>query len=195
MSAIETEIKFRVKDGAELERRLRSSGFRQATPRTFERNILFDTPERRLRSHQEILRIRKYGDRWVLTHKCLPQDNDPAGRHKNRVETETTVEDGEALAIVFQQIGFAPAFIYEKWRTEWADSSGHCVVDETPIGLYAELEGPSEWIDRTAPRLGVAAEEFMTLSYGRLFEQWQRESRSAASDMTFAAVGEHSAIS
>lgn len=189
MSAIETEIKFRIENGAELERKLSAAGFRRITPRTFERNILFDTPDRRLRSRQEILRIRRYGDAWVLTHKCLPQNNDPQGRHKQRIETETTVADGEALATVFTQLGFAPAFIYEKWRTEWADERGHCVLDETPIGLYAELEGPGDWIDRTAKALGVDPQSFMTLSYGRLFEEWQQQTGSDAKDLTFEAIG------
>ena len=79
----------------------------------------------------------------------------PKDRHKHRVETETEVADGDALAEVFLSLGLVAAFRYEKWRTEWTDGEGHCVVDETPIGNYAELEGSSEWIDRAAARLGV----------------------------------------
>jgi adenylate cyclase, class 2 len=188
MSAIETEVKFPVADGATLERRLSELGFHQVTPRTFERNILFDTPNRELRSRQEILRVRKYGDSWVLTHKCVPEHDDPAGRHKNRVETETRVDDGEAVATVFEHLGFKPAFTYEKWRSEWADTTGHCVIDETPIGLFAELEGPSDWIDETGAQLGIDPSQFMTLSYGRLFELWQQKNASSATDLTFESV-------
>jgi adenylate cyclase, class 2 len=194
MSVIETEVKFAVNDGPSLERRLVDLGFRQITPRTFERNILFDTPDRRLRSHQEILRVRRYGAEWVLTHKCLPGNLDPAARHKQRVETETTVADGEAIATIFENLGFRASFIYEKWRTEYADGTGHCVIDETPIGLYAELEGPGEWIDSVGKRLGVAAEEFMTLSYGRLFEEWQQRTGSSAENLTFDAIQANSAV-
>jgi adenylate cyclase, class 2 len=188
MSVIETEVKFAVKDGPALERRLKDFGFQEITPRTFERNILFDTPDRRLRSHQEILRVRRYGTQWVLTHKCLPGNLDPAARHKQRVETETTVGDGEALATIFENLGYRASFIYEKWRTEYADGTGHCVLDETPIGLYAELEGPGDWIDATGKRLGVDPNEFMTLSYGRLFEEWQQRTGSPAEHLTFDAV-------
>ena len=117
--------------------------------------MLYDTRDRQLRAQQSILRIRKYGDRWVLTHKCLPRDNDPDARHKHRVETETEVADGEALDTVFCQLGYEPAFIYEKWRTEYADANGHCVLDETPIGIFAELEGPEEWIDSTERAAGT----------------------------------------
>ena len=188
MSTVEIEVKFRVEQCEALEEKLRKAGFRCLTPRTFERNVLYDTPDRRLRKEQAILRIRKYGERWVLTHKCLPRDHDPQARHKHRVETETEVADGEALGTVFTQLGYQPAFIYEKWRTEYADNNGHCVLDETPIGVFAELEGPEDWIDSMAARLGLDPSSLMTLSYGRLFDQWKQETGSKVSDFTFAAI-------
>ena len=188
MSSREIEVKFRVDDAAALKERLAAAGFHEETPRTFERNVLYDTRDRRLRSQQSILRVRKYGEKWVVTHKCLPRDNDPAARHKHREETETAVADGEAIGQIFEQLGYAPAFVYEKWRTEFADATGHCVVDETPIGVFAELEGPPEWIDATGSRLGVDPSQFMTLSYGRLFEQWQRQTGSAAKNLTFEEI-------
>ena len=64
------------------------------------------------------------------------------------------------------------------------------MVDETPIGNFAELEGPAEWIDRTAQSLCVGQEQYITLSYGRLFEQWREQRGSSAQDLTFAAVSE-----
>lgn len=188
MTSVEIEVKFRVENGAALEANLRQLGFRCVTPRTFERNVLYDTPDRRLRNEQSILRIRKYGERWVLTHKCLPRDNDPQARHKHRIETETEVADGEALGAIFTQLGYQTAFIYEKWRTEYADATGHCVLDETPIGYFAELEGPAEWIDAMAGRLDLEPSALMTLSYGRLFDVWREETGSSASDLTFAAI-------
>ena len=188
MNAVEIEVKFRVDDSQQLQEKLRSLGFRSLTPRTFERNTLYDTPDRSLRARQAILRVRKYGDRWVLTHKCLPSDHDPNARHKHRVEIETEVADGEALGSIFTQLGYEPVFIYEKWRAEYADATGHCVIDETPVGVFAELEGPEEWIDTISERLGLDPASLMTDSYGRLFENWRRETGSAARDMTFIAV-------
>jgi adenylate cyclase, class 2 len=188
MNAVEIEVKFRVENIRELEEKLRSLGFHTVTPRTFERNTLYDTPDRKLRASQAILRVRKYGDRWVLTHKCLPPDHDPNARHKHRIETETEIADGDALGVIFTQLGYSPVFVYEKWRAEYADATGHCVLDETPIGNFAELEGPEDWIDAISARLGLDPSSLMTLSYGRLFENWRKETHSSASDMTFAAV-------
>jgi adenylate cyclase class 2 len=187
--AIETEIKFRVDDLADLATRLTEAGFRLQTPREFESNVLYDTPDRRMRARTEILRIRQYCGKWIVTHKRLPDSGAGEDRHKHRVETETEVADGNVLEQIFLSMGLVAAFRYEKWRSEWTDGEGHCVVDETPIGNFAELEGAAEWIDRAAARLGVDAARYMTLSYGRLFDQWREEHRSTAQDLTFAAVG------
>ncbi len=188
MQSIEIEVKFRVRDPKALEATLPQLGFHCETARTFERNILFDTPDHRLRASTQILRVRRYGDRWVLTHKQTTPNDSPEARHKERIETETAVEDGEAVAAIFKVLGYTSAFVYEKWRSEWSDGTGHCVIDETPIGQYAELEGPREWIDRMLAALHVAAADVTILSYGRLFEQWQRETGSHAQNMAFAEI-------
>jgi len=185
---VETEIKFRVENVDELVARLRAAGFQNQTPRAFESNILYDTPDRTMRARTEILRIRNYAGKWTVTHKRLPDVGPGEDAHKHRIETETEVADGSALAEVFQSIGLVASFRYEKWRSEWADGEGHCVIDETPIGDFAELEGSPEWIDRTAARLGVDRSSYMTLSYGRLFDLWKAERRSNANDLTFEAI-------
>jgi adenylate cyclase class 2 len=186
MHSVEIEVKFRVADPSALAQTLQSLGFAEQTPRTFEHNVLFDTPAHTLRASRSILRIRKYGARWVLTHKCLPPGHDPSERHKHRQETETGVEDGEALAVVLTHLGYIRSFTYEKWRTEFGDGIGHCVIDETPIGLFAELEGPDHWIDRRTRELGLAPSDLSTLSYGRLFEQWRVQTGSSVENLTFA---------
>jgi len=190
--SVETEIKFRVDDLAALATRLESAGFLLQTPRSFESNILYDTPDRHLRARTEILRIRNYAGHWLLTHKRLPDIGPGEDTHKHRIETETAVSDGAALAQVFHSLGLVPAFRYEKWRTEWSQVEGHCVVDETPIGNFAELEGPAEWIDQAAASLAIGPADYITLSYGRLFELWREQHTSSAQDLTFDALAQTS---
>ncbi len=186
--AVETEIKFCIADLPALTRLLQAAGFHIETPRAFESNVLFDTPDRRMRARTEILRIRNYAGRCTVTHKRLPDASSSEERHKHRIETETEVSNGDTLAEIFVSLGLTPAFRYEKWRTEWSDGEGHCVIDETPIGDYAELEGSSAWIDRIAARLGIDHSQYITLSYGRLFEAWQQQHPGAGDDLTFEAV-------
>ena len=183
-SSNEVEIKFRVGDVAQLQQKLAGEGFRQVTERTHEVNTLYDLPGHPLRDRGEVLRIRRYGDHWKLTHKSKGS----IARHKTRQEIETAVDDGEKLAAVFSALGFVPSFRYEKYRAEWSDGVGHVVIDETPIGNLAEIEGPPEWIDDVAARIGVGHGDYITDSYVALFFQWKQKTRSPANEMTFAAV-------
>lgn len=185
---LEIEVKVRLADCAAFAVKLPALGFQLRTPETMERNVLFDSREGGLRQKRQLLRIRRYGEKWVLTHKAEGA-YDPRAMHKTRVETETTVEDGEALAAIFKELGYFPVFIYEKRRTEWSDDEGHIVIDVTPIGDFAELEGEPAWIDRTAARLGIERREYLTASYTQLFQEWKNATRHEAENMTFAEVG------
>jgi adenylate cyclase class 2 len=180
----EVEIKFRVENVRALSRRLRAAGFRQVTRRTRERNTLYDLPGSPLRKRGELLRLRKYGKEWLLTHKAKSK----VTRYKTRVETETKIADGDKLEKILQALGYAPTFRYEKYRAEWSNSHGHVVVDETPIGSFGEIEGPARWIDRTAERLGIVRSSYITQSYAELFFAWKRQTGSRANEMTFQSV-------
>ena len=180
----EVEIKFALDDLRAIERKLRALHFHRQTPRTREINTLYDLPGAVLRQRGELLRLRKYGDGWTLTHKAPGL----AGRHKTRVETETAVENGERMQGILTALGFAPSFQYEKFRREWSDGTGHVVLDETPIGNFGEIEGPPRWIDRTARALQIAPSQYITDSYAQLFADWKTRTGSRAQEMTFSAV-------
>jgi len=180
----EIEIKFRVDDLRTLARRLRAAGFRLVTSRTHEHNTLYDLPGRVLRKRGEVLRLRKYGSEWLLTHKARGR----VTRHKTRVETETGIAEGAKMEAILRSLGYEPAFRYEKFRGEWSDGKGHVVVDETPIGTFGEIEGRARWIDRTARLLAIEPKSYITQSYVELFFAWKRRTRSRAREMTFQAV-------
>jgi adenylate cyclase class 2 len=192
MQAAEIELKFPVADVRTFRATAEAIGFTLVTERTFESNTLYDTPDRQLRARRQILRLRQYGDRCTLTHKRQAVGTNDA-RYKTRIETESGVDDHDALAEVFAQLGYLPAFRYEKYRTEWALSAGSgegkLVLDETPIGVWAELEGEPEWIDSMLERLGVAPDQCITDSYGKLFERWKQATGSPAEHLTFEEAG------
>lgn len=182
----EVEIKFLVSDIAALEQLLHKAGFTQLTPPTHELNTLYDHNGGELRRRGELLRIRRYGDRWKLTHKAKGLAGGP---HKSRAERETAIEDGQTMHQILLPLGFQPIFIYEKFRAEWSDGKGEVVIDLTPIGTVAEIEGPPAWIDVTAQKLGVGAHDYITKSYADLFSEWKRKHKHQAENMTFAECG------
>jgi len=198
--AKEIEIKFRIENLPTLTRALKQAGFKQLTRSTHEMNALYDLPGQRLRKRGEMLRLRKYGETWVLTHKGKPilahrtsKDGAPeTGRHKVRAELETRVENGQQMDAILRTLGFAPTFRYEKYRAEWSDGTGHVVLDETPIGNFGEIEGQPRWIDRTARALGIGRGDYITQTYAPMFFAWKRRTRSTATEMTFRAIGKKS---
>lgn len=180
----EVEIKFVLHDIKQIQRQLKGAGFCRQTPRTHEMNTLYDLPTGELRGRGEVLRLRNYGGEWTLTHKTRGQD----GRHKSRIENETTVGDGHRAEAILAALGYQPSFRYEKFRSEWSDSKGQVVLDETPIGNFGEIEGPPRWIDRTARALGIRPADYLTESYVYLFLEWKRRTGSPAQHMTFKDV-------
>lgn len=183
-SNLEIEIKVRLEDRAAFAARLPGLGFQMKTPETHERNLLFDTPDEQLRRRGELLRIREYGGHFKLTHKA-PAPGLAPKVHKTRVETECDIGDGDTLASIFRKLGFQTAFIYEKFRSEWTDGAGHIVIDRTPIGDFAELEGAPAWIDAIAAKLEISRKQYITASYAKLFEEWKAATKHPARNMTF----------
>jgi len=191
MSSAEIELKFAVRSLDKLRAQLPSLGLTLLTPCTLEQNTLYDTPDRSLREHKQILRIRSYNGRWTLTYKRPSADDTLLDlRFKLRYETETEVANGPALGEIFEHLGYLPAFRYDKYREEWlhAESGGHVVIDETPIGTWAELEGPPDWIDAMLAGLGIPAEDSTTDSYGRLFLSWKEQTGHPAENLTFEEI-------
>jgi adenylate cyclase, class 2 len=181
----EVEIKFMVRDAEALGRSLERAGFHQQTPSTFETNTLYDTASAELRRGGEILRLRVYGDRCLLTHKSQGESL----KHKTRVEHETAIASAEQMHAILTDLHFRPVFRYEKYRAEWSDDTGEVVIDHTPIGVLAEIEGAPQWIDRIAKLLGIRETDYITASYGELFSQWKERTGSAAVHLTFEQCG------
>lgn len=163
----EVEIKLRAPDAATARRLLRGNGFRLLRRRQFESNVLFDTPGRDLTRAGKLLRVRRSGSRRLLTYK----GPGAGGRHKVRREIEVEIADAGAMVKLLEGIGMEAIFRYEKYRAEYAapDEEGVATVDETPVGVFLELEGRPDWIDRTAAALGFSASDYITATYAELY--------------------------
>jgi adenylate cyclase class 2 len=168
-SNIETEIKLRAPDAAAAAELLTTHGFVLSNPRTHETNSLYDTETRDLQSSGRMLRVREAGGVCKLTFKGPAN----SGRHKMREEFEVEISDARTLKTIIQRLGYQKTFSYEKFRTEFDDDGrGTAVLDETPIGVFLELEGATGWIDASAARLGFTESDYITSSYGRLYLEW-----------------------
>ena len=163
----EIEVKLRFDRPENALDRLQSLGAVVSTPRLFEDNILFDRARDPLHRSRQALRLRRVGERAVVTYKG-PVEGDH--RHKVRVEHETDVTDAGATERILLSLGYEPHWRYQKYRTEFTLGSLLVHLDETPLGCFVELEGSPEEIDRAAEQMGFSVDEYVTLSYRKLLE-------------------------
>ncbi len=185
---IETEVKIRFAGNAgEAYKLIEGLGYTIRIPRTFETDQLFDRADGSLRASDQVLRVRREqsaeGKRCILTYKG-PADRE---RYKSREEIETGVTDGDHLVLILDRLGFKGGFRYEKYRTTFGrgDQPGIITVDETPLGIFLELEGPKEWIDFTATHLGFSASDYVISSYVALWMEYLRGRSNTSSNMVF----------
>lgn len=182
---VETETKLRLADREAFEARLAALG---AAPGTLdeERNVLYDAADGQLQRKGCALRIRTIGARGLLTFKGPAR---VVAGVKSRRELETAVDSPERLAEVLGELGLAPRLTYEKRRTTWrfADPSRPLVVvDETPIGLFAEVEGEDRAVRALCAELGVPESDWIADSYVTLYLRAREADPSLPPDMVFA---------
>jgi adenylate cyclase, class 2 len=208
--AKEREIKLRIEDLRALRRALAKLGALVVTPRVHELNVVFDTPEFDLAKRQHLLRIRtetpsasrgRTSRAETCTRVTFKRPVPSAGstgksgrrRHKVREEIELEVSDGKSLARIFEGLGMNAWFRYEKLRTTfrlpgsqgWA--KGLLIeLDETPIGVFLELEGPAAAIDRAARALGFQSRDYILANYMVLYREYCRSRGEEPRDMLFA---------
>jgi len=179
----EVEVKLPVADVQSAKRMLYRAGFRVHKRRLFEDNTIFDRPDETLLKARSMLRLREAGGKAIVTVKGAPIES----KHKVREELEVEVSHAGTTRLMFDRLGFRPVFRYQKYRTEYKQPSrsGTATLDETPIGVYMELEGLPAWIDRAARKMGYQEKDYITDSYGRLFRQWREKNLLDQPDMVW----------
>lgn len=190
-TATETELKIPVDDLSRIRSSLERNGAELVKASLRETNVLLDTPRRTLRDEGRVLRIRRYGEQWVLTHKGAARYS---GQIKHREELELEVADGEMLALILDRLGLQTTVRYEKEREIWrlaADPSGassesiEICLDHTPMGDFVELEGPSHSLEPACRQLGLSPDEAVRGSYVSLWESYRTGHPEAPRFMVF----------
>src|SRR3990170_8005651 len=179
-SEAEIEAKFYLRHLAGVRQRLLALGARMLAPRILERNIRFDTPDRRLRRAGAVLRLRQ--DRTVyLTYKL------PGPVPEVRQEIEFEAGDFAAAESFLEALGFERIFSYEKYREVFALEPTHVMLDELPFGCFIEIEGDSlPAIMECSGKLALEWERRLPESYLTLFDRLRKSLKLAFVDATFA---------
>jgi len=180
---LEREIKLRF-DSADLARRHVLSPAIGATPlrsRRLQEDCLLDTTDHQLLERRSALRMRSENGKSLLTFKGPVQP----GAMKLREEHETVVADGAVLLTILAELGLRVWFRYEKYREEFSAQEIVIAIDETPIGVFVEIEGSEQHIRSAAQALGKMPDDFVTASYRSLYLEYCREQGQLPADMLF----------
>jgi adenylate cyclase class 2 len=196
----EVEIKLQVTNIGALRRRLKQLQARMDVPRTYESNILYDTPKKNLARKGQLIRIRTEQPSpssnrtksvrpaaFILTYKGPARCSKTQKRYKVREEVEVNVS-GEGIIQILTALGLRPIFQYEKFRTTYTLPGIRNLkieLDETPIGIFLELEGAPSQIDRAAKLLGYVRQDYITATYGGLYLEDCRRQGQKPGDLLF----------
>jgi adenylate cyclase class 2 len=180
----EIEVKFRLEGRAPFEERLAAAGARREGSEN-ETNVLFDDEAGSLRAAGCALRLRTTERGALLTFKGKASFS---GGVKSRRELESGVGKPDAITALLGALGFAPRFRYEKRRTTWRFPDAArplVVVDETPLGLFAEIEGTDAAVRELASALGIPESTFIPESYAGLWMKARERDPALPRDMLF----------
>jgi adenylate cyclase, class 2 len=175
---VEREIKLSFSTVADARAALVAAGAEPLAPRRLQQDVLYDTEDNMLFAQRSALRLRRDGDHAIVTFKGPIE----GGMMKTREEIETPVADHEAMALVLARLGFRPWFRYEKYREEFRTAGVVAAVDDTPAGVFIELEGDEDSILKLAALLERGPSDFILDSYRGI---WVNARGTGAGDMVF----------
>jgi adenylate cyclase, class 2 len=162
----ETEVKLRVESVESARHSISGLGAFLAQPRHFEDNLVFDDERGELSGKSCLLRLRTTPTGNTVTFKGPRSIVEGV---KRREEIECRVDDAAALRLILERLGLRVAFRYQKYREVYEWDEVEIVIDETPIGVFIEIEGAVADIHETAEALGFGAESYVVESYAALF--------------------------
>ena len=178
---IEREVKLRFASPEDARVAIVAAGATPLRSRRLQEDALLDTEDESLRHRRCVLRIRTEAGKSLLTFKgpVLP------GSMKVRDEYETVIGDGEVVQRVLEEVGLHVWFRYEKYREEFSHEDVIVAIDETPVGVFVEIEGCEQGIETAAAALGRSQADFIVDSYRSLFLQLRDSAGLTTSDMVF----------
>jgi adenylate cyclase class 2 len=182
MAAImEREVKLAFRDVDEARIAILAAGAEPLRARRLQEDCLLDTQDDQLFSRRCVLRVRMECGKTLLTFKGPVQESSM----KLREELETIVGDGLLLLRVLEQLGFRVWFRYQKYREEFAHEDVIVALDETPVGVFVEIEGSETGIHEMASALARKPEDYVLDSYRGLFAKHCQRNGLPVSDMLF----------
>ena len=180
-TSVEREIKLRFDSADEARAAVLATGATPLLGRRLQEDSLLDSDDESLRRRRCVLRVRVENGKSRLTFKGPVQPSSM----KVREELETVVGDGSVLLQVLEELGLHVWFRYEKYREEFSHEDVTVAIDETPVGVFVEIEGSEHGITDMAEALGKGPSDYILDSYRGLFLRLRDQFGLDGTDMVF----------
>jgi adenylate cyclase, class 2 len=170
----EVEVKILEVDRNAIVNKLTSIGAKKVFDGPFHA-VCYDTPEKSISGKRNLLRLRREGERTVMTYKRFVSNEEA----KVREEVETEVVDFDEMDTLLQAMGYEPWLVMEKRRTSYKwedvkieiDSYGG---DHSYIPVFVEIEGSSlREVAYTAQILGYERDALKSWNAVDLIEHYR----------------------
>lgn len=81
------------------------------------------------------------------------------------------IDDVDSFVYIMNRIGFTQNYIMEKYRLDWNYKKIDFFIDELPFGIYLEIKGKKEDINKIIKLLKLDENELIKETYWEIFKR------------------------
>ncbi|MCL4392671.1 class IV adenylate cyclase [Patescibacteria group bacterium] len=163
---IEIELKFEINKSNidSFNKKLQNLGF-TLEKRVHEISVMYDNPSKIMQITDGRIRLRKSGEKTILTYKK------PLSRKgiKREIEYEVEVSDFNIMEKILKMMEFTKTTSYERYRTYFHKNNVEVMIDEFPYGVFIEIEGNENNIIKISNDLGFNMKNNLTDSCDTIY--------------------------
>mgnify|MGYP004594589945 FL=1 len=140
-----------------------------------EKTIRYDNDDLKCSNNGIFIRT-KSGMKNVLTLKEIPTDSSKTSFE--RITTEIEVDNINKIGYILEKIGLTKKFIMEKYRLFFKYDNVDILIDELPFGIYLEIKGEDNEINRVTKILNIDETDLIKMTYWDIYDKIKKDSKN-----------------
>ena len=140
-----------------------------------EKTIRYDNDDLKCSNNGIFIRT-KSGMKNVLTLKEIPTDS--SNTSFERITTEVEVDNINKIGYILEKIGLTKKFIMEKYRLFFKYDNVDILIDELPFGIYLEIKGEDNEINRITKMLNIDETDLIKMTYWDIYDKIKKDSKN-----------------
>lgn len=140
-----------------------------------EKTIRYDNDDLKYSNNGIFIRT-KSGMKNVLTLKEIPTDS--SNTSFERITTEIEVDNINKIGYILEKMGLTKKFIMEKYRLFFKYDNVDILIDELPFGIYLEIKGEDNEINRVTKMLNIDEADLIKMTYWDIYDKIKKDSKN-----------------